>query len=95
MSGEESLERDIGVDKAYQMPQLTWGTEGTMHDDSNSRVEGGEDELECPLPLEPHLQELLSGEETFPASTGAEDSFPQTLMPDDPMKNAEWIQGHT
>ena len=35
-----------------------------MRDDSNwLRVEGGEEELECPLSLESHLQELLCWEE--------------------------------
>ena len=61
--GKESQERDVRVDKAYQLPWPTWGTEGMMHNDSNwSRAEGGEEELECSLPLEPHLQGLLSGE---------------------------------
>ena len=41
MSDKESPERDARVDEAYQMPWLTWGTEGEMHDDSNwSWVEG-------------------------------------------------------
>ena len=66
MSGKKSMERDAGVDKAYQMPWLTWGTGGMMHDDSNwSRAEGGEEELECPLPLDPHLQKLLRGRRHF------------------------------
>ena len=48
------------------MPWLTWGTEGMMHNDSNwLRAEGGEEELECPLPLEPLLQEVLSGRRHF------------------------------
>ena len=49
-------------------------------------------------PLEPHLQELLSGEEMFLASVTAGDSYPWTSMTHDPksspMQNAEWIQWH-
>ena len=53
-SSDNSLERDAGVDRAYQMPWLTWGTEDAKHDDSDwSRLKGGEEELECPLPLDP------------------------------------------
>ena len=75
-SSDEGQERDAGVDRAHQMSWLTWGTEGMMQDDSNwLRVEGGEEQLECPPPLEPHLQELLSGEEMFLASTGVEDGL--------------------
>ena len=67
-----------------------------MWDESDwSRVEEGEEELECPLPLECHLQELLSREEVFPAGAGVEDGLPQTLIPNNPvpypMENAEWI----
>ena len=58
--------RRCQVDEVYQMPWLTWRTEGMIHNNSNwLRVEGGEEELECPLPLEPHLQELLSGRRHF------------------------------
>ena len=95
-SDDDSLERDAGVDKVYQMPQLTWGNEGTKWDGSDwSRVEGGEEELQCSLLLEPHLQELLGGEDLFLAGTGVEDGLLHTLMPDNPipstMENAEWI----
>ena len=59
----------------------------------------GEEEWECPLPLEPNLQELLSGEETFLASAEAGDCFLWTLMPDDPkpfpMWHVDWLWWHT
>ena len=67
-----------------------------MQDDSNwLRVEGGEEQLECPPSLEPQLQELLSGEEMFLVGAGVEDVLSQTLMPNipkpSPMEYAEWI----
>ena len=58
------------------MPQLTWGTEDMMRDNSDwLRAEGGEEELECPPLLEPHLQELLCGEEVPLAGTGVDDGL--------------------
>ena len=67
-----------------------------MQDDFNwLRLEGGEEELECPPSLEPHLQELLSREETFLAGTGVDDGLSQTSMPNNPepspMEKTEWI----
>ena len=76
--GEESLERDAKVDGAHWLPQLTWQTERALCNESDwSRAEGGkgEEELECSQLLEPHLQELLSGEESFLASTEVRDGF--------------------
>ena len=61
-SSDNRPERDAGVNRAHQIPWLTWGTEGTIWDNSNwSKMEGGEEELECPPPLESHLQELWVG----------------------------------
>ena len=95
-SSDNSLERNAGFDRALQTPQPTWGTEDAMRDDSNwLRVEGGEDELECPPPLELHLQELLSGEEMSLAGTVVDNGLSWTLAPNDPepspMEKAEWI----
>ena len=48
-SSDECPERDAWVNRAYQMPWLTWGTKCAMWDDSNwSRAEGGEDKLVSP-----------------------------------------------
>ena len=101
MSGEETPERDVGVDEAHQLPLPTWQTERALHDESDwSRQEGGEgeEELECPPPLEPHLHELLSGEELFLADAEVGDGFQQTLMPDNlepsPMCQSDWILWH-
>ena len=66
-----------------------------MHDEPEwSRAEGGkgEEELECVLLLEPHLQELLSGKELFLAGAGVGDGFPQTSMPDDPKPSPMWTE---
>ena len=53
-SSDASLERDAGVvDRAHQILWPTWGTGDMMRDDSDwLKVEGGEGEQECPLPLE-------------------------------------------
>ena len=85
--GEESLERDARVDEAHWLLQLTWQTERALHAESDwSRAEGGEgeEELECLPLLEPHLQELLSEEESFPAGAEVGDCFLQTLTPNNP-----------
>ena len=79
MLGEESPERDARVDKAHWLPLLTWQTERALHNESTwSRPEGGkgEEELECPPLLEPHLQELLSGEVSFLAGIEVGNGFP-------------------
>ena len=66
MLGKKSLEREAGVDKAYQMLQPTWGTNGMMHNDSNwLRLEGGEEELECLLPLDPTTRSSWVGRRHF------------------------------
>ena len=69
---EESLKCDTEADVAYWLPPTLWQTKEVLHKMANwSRPceeagtilgEGGAD-LECPPPLEPHLQQLLDGEE--------------------------------
>ena len=77
-SHESSSERDTGVKESHL---LTWVDEREPGDQCNwSRPK--EEDLECPLPLEPHVQELLRGEEILPVSTGVGNSLPQTSMPE-------------
>ena len=85
------------MEEAHQMPQLTWGTEGMMYDDSDwSRAEEEEEKFQCPQPLEPNIQEFLRGEEMFLASAGVGDGLPRTMTPNDPkpptMVNVELVK---
>ena len=78
---------------AYQLPPPMWQAEEVPHKEADwprpreeagtITVEGDVD-LECPLPLQPHLQELLGGEE--PSLVGAKvgDSLPPLLAPTSP-----------
>ena len=61
------------VRKHWPLPPLTWGDERVVDDQLDwSRPVAEEGDLMCLPSLEPHLQELLTGEETFLASTGVE-----------------------
>ena len=97
---ESSPERDTSADEAYKLPPLTWGVRGHwMTNLTGSRPTAEEEgDPKCLPPLEPHLQVLLSGEETFLASAGVEGSFPWTSTPNDPkpspMEHVEWIKWH-
>ena len=62
--------------------------------------QGGGD-LKCPPPLEPHLQELLSGEEPSPVGAEVEDrllplpmSMPKDAEPS-ALCHTEWVEWHT
>ena len=69
-SSEDSLETDARIDEAHWLPPANLGRmTGQPNDDFDwFRPESGEEEdLQCPPLLEPHLQELLGGEE--PAGT--------------------------
>ena len=90
---KDSLKSNAEIDEAHHLPPPTWQTEKVPHDGADwSRPEAGEgqEDLECPLPPEPHLQELLGGKESFLAST---------KVPDDPepspLCQLDWIQWHT
>ena len=65
LSSKDSLENDTRIDEVHQLPPPTWWIERAPNDGANwSRPKAGkEEDLECPSPLEPHLQELLGGEE--------------------------------
>ena len=108
---EESPKHDIKTDEAYPLPPPTWQTREAANKMANwlrPREEArtipgkGDADLKCPLPLEPHLQQLLSGEEPSPA--GAEvggsllpmvTSLPPLSMPKDPepstLHASDWI----
>ena len=100
LSSKNSPGRDTRIGRAHWLPLPTWGDERTPDGQSDWSGPKAEEEgdLECLPPLEPHLQELLSGEETFLAGTGAEGGLMWTSTPNDPkpspMENAEWIQWH-
>ena len=82
------------------LPLPAWQAEVAPHDEANwSRPEEGEGEedLECPPPLEPHLQQLLGWEELPLTGAEVEDglmSMPKDLEPS-PLYQADWIQWHT
>ena len=76
---EESLRCNVEDDMAYRVSLPMWQLEEVPYEQADwlrARGEAGtilveEDvHLECPPPLEPHLQKLLSGEE--PSLAGAE-----------------------
>ena len=60
----------------------------------------GDEDLECPLPLDPHIQELLGREEPSLAAAEVGDSLPPppTSMPEDPehspLCQSDWIVWH-
>ena len=88
---EDSLESNAGIDEAHQLPLPTWQDNRAPNDGANwSRPKAGkEEDFECPPPLEPHLQELLGGEESFLASAKA----PYDPAPS-PLHQSDWIQWH-
>ena len=97
---KESPDSDARIDEAHWLPLPTWQTERAPHNEANCLRSGegkGEEDLECPLPLEPHLQELLGGEESSPASAEVGDGLPPPMsMPKDPepspLCQSDWIQ---
>ena len=100
---QESLEYDARVDEAHQLPPPMWQTETAPHKEANwlrlGEVEGDED-LECPPPLEPHLKEPLGEEEPSPASAKVRDdllalltSMPKCLE-SSPLCQSDWILWH-
>ena len=71
---EESPECNARVDEAHQLPLPMWQTEEVPHKEANwLRPRGeagtipaeGDEDLESPPPLEPHLKQLL-GERSHP-----------------------------
>ena len=100
---EESPEHDALVDEAHQLPPPMWQTEEAPPNEANwirsGGVEGDED-LECSLPLEPHLQELFSREKPSLAGTKVGDCLSTLLMsmpkgPEpSPLHQLDWILWH-
>ena len=85
--------------RAEELPLLTWGDEeliGEPSDWSRPEARPEKEDLECPLALDPLLQEFLSGGDAPWASDGMEDDPQQTLIPEPfSLRNAEWICWHT
>ena len=86
-----SPERDTGVKEPHL---LTWRDERRPGDQSDwSRPK--EEDLECPLPLEPHVQEFLRGGEMLLAGAGVRGGLPWISTPElSPMEAMEWIKWH-
>ena len=85
---EESPKCDAEADEAYWLPLLMWQAEEAPHEEADwlrpreeagTILDEGDVDLECPLPLEPHLQELLDGEEPSLASAEAGIGLPLML----------------
>ena len=106
---EESQEHDARVDEALQLLLQMWQTEEAPFKEANWLRPKGEagmilakvdENLECPLPLEPHLQELPVDEEPSLAGTEAGDSLPLPPIstPEDPelspLCQLDWIVWH-
>ena len=105
---EESLECNTRVNKAHWLSPPTWQTEEVPPKEADRSWPNGEtwavpiegEDQKCPPPLEPHLQELLGGEEPSPAGAKAGDALPPPLtsMPKDPepspLHHKEWIEWH-
>ena len=89
MPTEESLEHDARVDEAHWLPPPMWQTEMAPHEEADWLRPGevkGDEVLEHPPPLKPHLQELQGGKEPSLAGTKVGDDLPALLtsMPEDP-----------
>ena len=98
---EESLESYTRNTEAHWLPIPTWHTERAPHDKTDWSRPGegkGEEDLECPPLLKPHLQEFLHGEELSLASAKVGDGLlpPPTSTPKDtepsPLHQSAWIQ---
>ena len=67
LPSKENPESDARIDEAHQLPTLTWWAGRVLHNGagwSSPEEDKGWEDLECPLLLEPHHQELLGGEES-------------------------------
>ena len=74
------------------MPLPNWWAERMPHDGadwSRQEADKGDEDLECPPLLKPHLQELLGGEELFLAGTEVPDN-----QESPPLYQSDWIQWH-
>ena len=106
---DERSECDARVDVAHQLPPLTWQTEEVPFKEADWLMPRGEagtilaegdEDLESPPPLKPHLEQLLGIEELSPVGTKVGDGLPPppTSTPEDPepspLCQLAWIQWH-
>ena len=84
-SPEDNPEHDSNADMAYWLPLPMWLTKEVLHkkvdwsrprEEAGTILDEGDVDLKCPLPLRPHLQELLGGEEPSLVGAKVEDRLP-------------------